>query len=331
MDLYQPFENKTLLITGGSGSFGKAFIHRLLSFCNPKKVIIFSRDEWKHSLMQEDPVFQHPTLRFFLGDIRDKERLKYAFRGVDYLVHAAALKQVPAAEYNPSEFIKTNVLGTLNILEAAIDEGIQKVALLSTDKAVSPINLYGATKLCAEKLILSSSVYVGDRPHPKFCVVRYGNVLGSRGSLIPKWKKLIDEGADALPITDMRMTRFWMTLERAVDFVASSMIQSQGGEVFVPKIPSMRIVDLARALAPDLALKSCGIRPGEKLHERLITPDEAAITVEHSDRYILHTAWSSTDYQSNVDEGFEYVSDQNTDWLTAKDLEAWISPQLNPV
>lgn len=332
MNPFAIFEDKTVLITGGSGSFGQAFIRKLLLSCSPKKVIVFSRDEWKHSqMLEEDELFHHPSLRFFLGDIRDKERLRSAFREVDYLIHAAALKQVPAAEYNPTEFIKTNILGTLNIMEVAIELGIQKVALLSTDKAVSPINLYGATKLCAEKLILSSGVYVGNRDYPKFCVVRYGNVLGSKGSLIPKWQKMIQQGATHLPVTDERMTRFWMTLEHAVDFVVLSLNNCHGGEIFVPKIPSMRIVDLAKAIAPHLKIHSCGIRAGEKLHERLITKDESQMTVEHPDHYVLHTPWSNQSVVSNVDAHFEYSSDTNPDWLDNEDLQTWTQSVLQPV
>lgn len=324
--LFNPFNDSTLLITGGTGSFGQAFIKRVLQNSQPKKIIVFSRDEWKQSQMQEEePLFRSSCMRYFLGDVRDVDRLKTAFREVDYIIHAAALKQVPAAEYNPSECIKTNIQGTLNVVQAAINESVKKVVLLSTDKAVGPINLYGATKLCAEKVVLSGSVYVGNRPGPIFCVVRYGNVIGSKGSLIPKWQKQIQEGVKSLPITDKRMTRFWMTLEHAVDLVIKSLFTSKGGEVFIPKIPSMKIVDLAKALAPHLPLTVCGIRPGEKLHERLITQDESFMTVEYEDHYVLYSPWSPKQYPSNVPQNFEYRSDTSSNNLTREGLKALLS------
>ncbi|MCH9634219.1 MAG: UDP-N-acetylglucosamine 4,6-dehydratase (inverting) [Chlamydiae bacterium] len=330
MNLYQNFSGKTILITGGTGSFGQAFIKKVLLSSSPKKIIVFSRDEWKQSQMcEEDPVFNHPSIRYFLGDIRDKERLKVAFREVDYLIHAAALKQVPAAEYNPSEFIKTNIIGTLNVMEAAIEEGIEKVMALSTDKAVRPINLYGATKLCGEKLILSASAYVGNRNSPTFAVVRYGNVLGSKGSLIPKWQRKIKNGAKSLQVTDLRMTRFWMTLNHAVDFVVQSLFLSKGGEIYVPKISSMKIVDLAKALAPDLAIETCGIRPGEKLHEHLITKEEASITEEFSNHYVLRRAKAREDLISNVSQDFEYVSNENSNWITKEELLNELNPRVS--
>ncbi len=329
MNLYQIFSGKTILITGGTGSFGQAFIRKVLLNATPKKLIVFSRDEWKQSQMcEEDPLFNHPCMRYFLGDIRDKERLKFAFREVDYLIHAAALKQVPAAEYNPSEFIKTNIMGTLNVMEVAIEEGIKKVVSLSTDKAVGPINLYGATKLCAEKLVLSSCVYVGDRPSPKFCVVRYGNVLGSKGSLVPKWQKKIREGAKTLPVTDLRMTRFWMTLNHAVEFVVQSLIECKGGEIFVPKIASMKIVDLASALGPGLKIETCGIRPGEKLHEHLITQDEAPMAIEYENHFVINNFLQSKNIASNVAPDFEYVSNKNSMWLTTQSLTSELNLDL---
>lgn len=316
------FTNKTILITGGSGSFGQAFIRKLLLVSKPKKVIVLSRDEWKHSQMQDsDPIFCKPNLRYFLGDIRDKERLALAFRDVDYIVHAAALKQVPAAEYNPSEFIKTNILGTMNVLDVGISSGVQKVISLSTDKAVSPVNLYGATKLCADKLILSAKAYVGDRAGPLFSVVRYGNVLGSRGSLIPRWQKMIDQGTQFLPITDRRMTRFWMPLDQAAEFVLKSLILMKGQEVFVPKLPSMKIADLAEALAPHVPLKDCGIRPGEKLHEQLITEEEARFTVERADHYVIFNQMVKEILEKKVPENFQYTSDANERWLKADELK----------
>jgi UDP-N-acetylglucosamine 4,6-dehydratase len=326
MNRFQNFNGKTLLVTGGTGSFGQAFIKKLLENALPKKVIVFSRDEWKQSqMLEEDPIFSHPSLRFFLGDIRDKDRLRLAFREVDYIIHAAALKQVPAAEYNPSEFVKTNIIGSLNIIEAAIEQGIQKVIFLSTDKAVRPINLYGATKLCAEKLFLSAKAYVGNRNFPKFSVVRYGNVMGSKGSLIPKWQKRIAEGATSLPVTDLRMTRFWMTLNQAIEFVIYSLLNLEGGEIFVPKIPSMKIVDLAHALAPNIAIETCGIRPGEKLHEHLITSDESFVTTEYESHFILRPSYNQSELISNVPEDFEYVSNHNEKWITRDELRSLLN------
>lgn len=323
MDQYKHFfSNKTILITGGTGSFGKAFIRKILSVCEPKKLIVFSRDEWKHSEMQdEDPIFRKPCLRYFLGDIRDKERLLLAFREVDYLVHAAALKQVPAAEYNPSEFIKTNILGTMNVMDASISSGIKRVISLSTDKAAAPVNLYGATKLCADKLILSGKAYVGDRKEPLFSVVRYGNVLGSKGSLVPRWKKMISEGISQLPLTDERMTRFWITMDGAASFVLDRLIEMKGGEVFVPKLPSMKIKDLAKALAPHLPLNICGIRPGEKIHEHLITREEAKYTVEHPNYYVVYSHLNENLGEKKVGEDFEYTSIKNDRWMSDKELQ----------
>ncbi len=327
IDYTQFFSNKTILITGGTGSFGQAFIKKILQVSQPKKLIVFSRDEWKQSQMQEnDPVFQNSCLRFFLGDIRDKERLHLALRDVDFLIHAAALKQVPAAEYNPSEFIKTNILGTMNVMDAAIACGVKKVISLSTDKAAAPINLYGATKLCADKLILSAKAYVGDRNFPHFSVVRYGNVLGSKGSLIPKWQKLIDENASELPITDERMTRFWITLNQSAEFVMKCLMTMQGSEIFVPKIPSMKITDLARAMAPYIPLKKCGIRPGEKLHEHLITLSEAACTTEHASYYVIHPHKEALSLNKKVSSKFEYTSNNNTHWLSQEEIKQMLYP-----
>lgn len=331
MNWQRLIDDKTILITGGTGSFGQAFLKKILKCGGLKKIIVFSRDEWKQSQMQEDePLFRDSRIRYFLGDIRDKARLAQAFREVDYIVHAAALKQVPAAEYNPSEFIKTNILGTLNVLEAAIDEKVKKVVSLSTDKAVCPINLYGATKLCAEKLILSGRVYVGNRDQPKFCSVRYGNVVGSKGSLIPKWLKQIEEGVKTLQVTDPEMTRFWMTLDQAVDFVLMALEKSEGGEVFVPKIPSMKVVDLARALAPDSEIISTGIRPGEKIHEHLITHDEARHVVEYKEHYVIQSVWGKP-IESNVALDFEYVSNKNEHWLEKEDLLGLLNLNLTTV
>lgn len=315
------FTNKTVLITGGSGSFGQALIKKILAVSQPKKVIVFSRDEWKHSQMQdEDPIFCHPSLRYFLGDIRDKERLAFAFRDVDYIVHAAALKQVPVAEYNPTEYIKTNIIGTMNVMDVAISQGVKKVISLSTDKAAAPVNLYGATKLCADKLILSGKIYVGDRMHPEFAVVRYGNVLGSKGSLLPRWQKMIRDGVDSLPVTDERMTRFWITMEQAAEFVMNCLMTMKGEEIFIPKLPSMRITDLAQALAPHLPIKTCGIRPGEKLHEHLITNEEAKYTVEYPQHYVIHSHLNIDNQEKKVAEDFEYVSSTNSQWLSSEAL-----------
>ena len=281
------FRDKNILITGGTGSFGKACAHYLLekNLCN--KVIIFSRDEWKQWQMQQSsPIFSHPKIRYFLGDVRDKERLERAFCDVNVVIHAAALKQVPAAEYNPGEFVKTNVTGAMNIIDAAIDAKVDKVIALSTDKAVNPVNLYGATKLCSDKLFITGNAYVGKRGLPTFSVVRYGNVLGSRGSLLPYWKELLAKGKN-LPITDIRMTRFWITLTQAVEFVLNCVQDAVGGEIFIPKSPSVKIVDLAKALNPEASYDICGIRPGEKLHELLVSQDDARHTFEASDRFVV--------------------------------------------
>ncbi|MCH9632744.1 MAG: UDP-N-acetylglucosamine 4,6-dehydratase (inverting) [Chlamydiae bacterium] len=316
------FTNKTILITGGSGSFGQAFIRKILSTSKPKKVIVFSRDEWKHSEMQDaDPVFRKSNLRYFLGDIRDKERLYLAFRDVDYIIHAAALKQVPAAEYNPTEFIKTNIIGTMNVMDVAISSNVKKVIALSTDKAAAPINLYGATKLCADKLILSGKSYVGDRGEPKLSVVRYGNVLGSKGSLLPRWKKMIQDGVESLPVTDERMTRFWITMDQAAEFVMQSLVIMQGEEIFVPKLPSMKITDLAQAMAPHLPIKNCGIRPGEKLHEHLITQGEAKCTFEYPNHYVVRSHRSKIEEGQKVESNFEYSSNGNSQWLESDTLQ----------
>jgi len=270
-DVLSPIDGKVVLVTGGTGSFGRRFVKKILTEHKPSKVIIFSRDEWKQWDMRRiDPIFDHENIRYFLGDVRDKDRLMRAFRDVNLVIHAAALKQVPSAEYNPSEFVKTNVDGAMNVIDAAIDRGVEKVIALSTDKAVNPINLYGATKLCSDKLFVAGNIYVGNRTFPKFSVVRYGNVLGSRGSIIPLWKEMISEGKFPLTITDERMTRFWITIDQAAEFVVRSFSTMCGGEVFVPKIPSMRIVDLAEALAPGYPTEICGIREGEKLHELMV-------------------------------------------------------------
>jgi len=322
------FNNKTILITGGTGSFGKKFISLLLSEYKPKKLIVFSRDELKQLEMAQSPDFiKHENkIRYFIGDVRDKERLMRAFYGVDYVVHAAALKQVPAMEYNPSEAIKTNVIGAMNVIDASINSGVKKVVALSTDKACNPINLYGATKLCSDKLFVAANSYSGDAG-TKFAVVRYGNVVGSRGSVVPFFKAKMKEGV--LPITDERMTRFWITLEQGVRFVIKSFERMHGGELFVPKIPSMKITDLAKAIAPRCKTKIVGIRPGEKLHEVMISADDARQTKELSDCYVIQPAfqwWSNNNHAEGQDvlEGFSYRSDANKQWLTIPQLQEMI-------
>lgn len=323
------FDGKSILVTGGTGSFGKKFIAALLSRYQPKRVIVFSRDELKQFEMQQD--FTSPAMRFFIGDVRDKERLVQAMRGVDFVVHAAALKQVPAAEYNPTECIKTNIHGAENVIHAAIENGVEKVIALSTDKAANPINLYGATKLVSDKLFVAANNIVG-KPEPRFSVVRYGNVVGSRGSVVPFFRQLIAKGAVELPITDIRMTRFWITLEQGVDFVFKSFDRMQGGEIFVPKIPSVRIPDLAQAMAPAMPTKVVGIRPGEKLHETMCPRDDAHLTIEYPDHFVIRPSITFSyplDYQSNVlgekgepvAQGFEYSSGTNPHFLSLAELQ----------
>ncbi|OGC11393.1 UDP-N-acetylglucosamine 4,6-dehydratase (inverting) [candidate division WOR-1 bacterium RIFOXYA12_FULL_52_29] len=319
------FDGQSVLITGGTGSFGKKFINIVLKEARPERLIVYSRDELKQFEMQQYLKGQS-AVRFFIGDVRDKDRLMRAFDGVDYVVHAAALKQVPAMEYNPSEAIKTNINGAMNIIEAAIDKGVKRIVALSTDKACNPINLYGATKLCSDKLFISGNSYAGSRD-TRFAVVRYGNVVGSRGSVVPFFKEKAREGV--LPITDDRMTRFWITLEQGVRFVIKSFERMHGGELFVPKIPSMNIMDLAKAIAPDCKTKVVGIRPGEKLHEVMISEDDARQTLELDDCYVIQPAfqwWSRTNHAKGkaVPEGFSYSSDKNKEWLTIKQLQAMI-------
>ena len=281
------FRGKNVLVTGGTGTFGQAFVKNLLERDEVAKVIVFSRDEWKQwDMQQRDPVFKSKKARYFLGDVRDEGRLIRAFNEVNFVVHAAALKQVPAAEYNPSECIKTNIQGAMNVINAALETGVERVVALSSDKAVNPINLYGATKLCSDKLFIAAKSYVGKKGLPQFSVVRYGNVLGSRGSLLPFWQKLIQEGK-TLPITDREMTRFWITIPEAVEFVQKAFMRMKGGEIFIPKSPSVKIVDLAEAIAPGLKQEIIGIRPGEKIHEVLIHSDDAAHTYELDDCYAI--------------------------------------------
>jgi UDP-N-acetylglucosamine 4,6-dehydratase/5-epimerase len=322
------FNDKTILVTGGTGSFGRQFVKTVLASFRPRRLIVYSRDELKQYEMSQE--IDHSAMRFFLGDVRDADRLKTALRDVDYVVHAAALKQVPAAEYNPMECIKTNIHGAENVIGAAVDAGVEKVIALSTDKAVNPVNLYGATKLASDKLFVAANNMAGSTP-TRFAVVRYGNVVGSRGSVAPLFRKLAKEGAREIPITDARMTRFWITLEQGVQFVLKSFERMQGGELFVSKIPSMRILDLAEALAPGIPTRVVGIRPGEKIHELMCGRDDARLVREFRDHFVIMPAISFTrpvDYSRNplgetarpVSEDFEYSSGSNPHFLTVKEL-----------
>ena len=312
--------NKTVLVTGGTGSFGKKFITKALTL-GVKKIIVFSRDELKQYEMKQE--FTDNRIRFFIGDVRDKDRLYRAFDGVDIVIHAAAMKHVDACEYNPFEAVKTNIHGAQNIIEAAIDRGVEKVIALSTDKACSPVNLYGATKLASDKLFVAANAYVGEKK-TQFSVVRYGNVVGSRGSVVPFFKKIKHTGV--LPITDDRMTRFWITLEHGVQFVLDNLERMHGGEIFVPKIPSMNIMDLAKAVAPECETKIIGIRPGEKLHEAMIMEDDARHTIEFDDYYAIlpELSWANLDQYKDgkkIAEGFSYTSDNNSEWLEVEELK----------
>lgn len=316
----------TILITGGTGSFGKKMAEVLLREYAPKKLIIFSRDELKQHEMRLGGMTQH-NIRYFIGDVRDRERLYRAFTGVDIVIHAAALKQVPACEYNPIEAIETNIMGARNIIDAAVDRGVKRVLAMSTDKATAPINLYGATKLVAEKLFIQGNAYSAPGG-TSFSVVRYGNVVGSRGSVIPMFREQARTGR--LTITDERMTRFWITLEQGVRFVISSIEQMHGGEIFIPKLPSMKVTDLARLMAPEAELVSIGIRAGEKLHEAMITQDEARQAVELDDRYVLlpaHPWWNQQHWEqaTPLPDRFEYTSDTNQLWLTEDQMRAMIA------
>lgn len=325
-------DGKSVLITGGTGSFGQAFVKLVLQRFKPHKLIVFSRDELKqYEMAQVFPDPTYPCMRYFIGDVRDADRLEMAMRGVDVVVHAAALKHVPAAEYNPFECIRTNVHGAENIVMAAIRSGVKKAVALSTDKAANPANLYGASKLASDKIfVAANNLSTG---HPRFSVVRYGNVMGSRGSVVPLFRRLIREGADSLPITDPRMTRFWITIEQGVNFVLSSLEMMQGGEIFVPKIPSTKITELANVMAPGMPHKVVGIRPGEKLHEVMITEDDARGTLELSDRYLIQpwfNSWDSAPYLAAgakpVADGFRYSSDTNPDWLNDGEIARMLEP-----
>lgn len=327
------FDDKSVLITGGTGSFGKMFVKYLLARHKPSRIIVFSRDELKQLEMEGD--LGDSRLRFFLGDVRDPSRLRMAFRDVDFVIHAAALKQVPAAEYNPMECIKTNVHGAENVISAAIETGVKRLVALSTDKAANPINLYGATKLVSDKLFVAANNVVG-RHGTRFSVVRYGNVIGSRGSVVPFFEKLIAEGVADLPITDPRMTRFWITLQQGVEFVVNSFHRMQGGEIFVPKIPSARIVDLAAAMAPELGTRIVGIRPGEKLHEVMCPLDDSHLTMDFQDHFVIRPSIrfaNPVDYETNaigergtsVADGFEYTSGNNPVFLDVKQIRQLLS------
>jgi UDP-N-acetylglucosamine 4,6-dehydratase len=319
------FNNKAVLITGGTGSFGKKYTETILKRFDPKKIIIFSRDELKQYEMAQE--FTDRRMRYFIGDVRDLERLKMAMNGVDFVIHAAALKHVPIAEYNPMEAVKTNIHGAENVIQASIYNNVEKVIALSTDKAANPVNLYGATKLASDKLFVAGNNLTGGK-RTKFAVVRYGNVVGSRGSVVPFFKKLISEGKSEIPITDKKMTRFLITLQDGVDFVLKNFQRMQGGEIFVPKIPSMKITELAKALAPNLEQKIIGIRPGEKLHEIMCPADDSHLTLEFDDHFVIQPTidfYSSVvDFSKNrlgeigktVEQGFEYHSGNNTDWLS---------------
>ncbi len=319
------WSDKTILVTGGTGSFGKQFTKIVLTNYQPKKVIVFSRDELKQHEMQVSG-FDDPRLRFFIGDVRDVTRLRRAFTGVDIVIHAAALKQVPACEYNPIEAVSTNIDGARNVIDAALDTGVKKVVALSTDKAVNPVNLYGATKMVAEKLLVQANAYSGSAP-TRFSCVRYGNVVASRGSVIPLFLEQRRNGK--ITITDARMTRFWLTLEQAARFVISCTEQMAGGEVFVPKIPSMNIQDLAQAVAPGCEIEITGIRPGEKLHEVLVSEDEARHSLELDDRFVIqpvHPWWSGANWSNGcpIVDGFRYTSDNNPLALTVAELKAFV-------
>ena len=321
---------QVVLVTGGTGSFGKKFVEVMLRDFHPRKLIVFSRDELKQHDMQTSG-FDHPSLRYFIGDVRDAQRLERAFDGVTVAVHAAALKQVPACEYNPFEAIQTNIMGGRNVIDAAINRGVARVLALSTDKAVNPVNLYGATKLCAEKMFVQANAYSGVQ-ETRFSCARYGNVVGSRGSVIPVFVEQRKRGK--ITITDPRMTRFWITLEHGVRFVVSCIEQMHGGEIFVPKIPSMKLTEMAEAIAPGCTVDHIGIRPGEKLHEVLVSEDEARTALELDDRYVIqpaHPWWKKENWRhaKSLPEGFRYSSDSNTMWLTSEELQALVPGASN--
>ncbi|MCM1385976.1 MAG: UDP-N-acetylglucosamine 4,6-dehydratase (inverting) [Bacillus sp. (in: Bacteria)] len=317
--------NKTILITGGTGSFGKTFTKYVLAHYEPKKIIIYSRDEFKQWMMADELKEYAEKLRFFIGDVRDLARLKRACEGVDYIIHAAALKQVPACEYNPNEAIKTNIHGAMNVIDAALDCGVHKVVALSTDKAVNPVNLYGGTKLVSDKLFIAANAYVGNKD-VNFSIVRYGNVAGSRGSIIPVFDNIIKNGGTELPITDVRMTRFWISLTQGVELVIKALTEAKGGETFISKIPSFKVTDLAEAMLPGYKLKEIGIRPGEKLHEIMVTTEDSMTTYEYDKHFIVYPQMTWNNRQQpdmsgkKVEDGFSYSSDNNKEWLTVEDI-----------
>ncbi len=320
------FKDKTILITGGTGSFGQKFTRRILNDYSPKKIIIYSRDEYKQYVMRSRFKEYDQKLRFFIGDVRDRDRLYRAFEGVDVVIHAAALKHVPIAEYNPIEAIRTNIHGAMNIIDASIDRGVKRIVALSTDKAVNPINLYGATKLVSDKLFVSGNAYVGAKG-TTFSVVRYGNVTGSRGSVVPFFQTLIDKGEKNLPITDFRMTRFWITLDQGVNLVFKAIDEAKGGEIYVSKIPSYKITDLAKAMRADAGLEEIGIREGEKLHEVMITEEDSRFTYDYGDHFIIYPNFDWWDTKKHfkpggrlVKEGFRYSSDLNEQWLDTEEM-----------
>ncbi len=318
--------NKTILITGGTGSFGKCFTKYVLEHYEPKKIIIYSRDEFKQYLMENEFREYKDKLRFFIGDVRDKERMQRAFEGVDYVIHAAALKQVPACEYNPNEAIKTNIHGAQNVIDAALDCDVKKVVALSTDKAVNPVNLYGGTKLVSDKLFVAANAYAGTKDI-SFSIVRYGNVAGSRGSIIPLFHNIIKNGGTELPITDYRMTRFWISLTQGVELVIKALEEATGGETFISKIPSFKITDLAQAMLPGCKMPEVGIRPGEKLHEIMVTVEDSDTTYEYDKHFIVYpqVIWNSKQQINlsgkKVAEGFSYSSDNNVQWLSVEEIK----------
>ena len=330
-------EGASILVTGGTGSFGQVFVREVLKLAKPSRLVVYSRDEQKHFDMEQrlSPA-DHPCLRYFVGDVRDLDRLKRAMVGIEYVIHAAALKHVPIAEYNPIEAIKTNIIGGENVINAAIETGVRKVIALSTDKAANPINLYGATKLCSDKLFVAANNFSGGEA-AAFSVVRYGNVLGSRGSVVPSFRRMIAEGVSALPITDPRMTRFWITLRQGVHFVLNCLADMRGGEIFVPRIPSMKLMDLIEVIAPGFPTRVTGIRPGEKIHEIMITQDDAINTLEFADLYLIKPVgvikFRDTIFTINgevgklVSEEFEFSSSSNDWWLSANDLTELLHDQ----
>ena len=322
-------DDKTILVTGGTGSFGHCFTEYLLEHYNPKKIIVYSRDEYKQYVMANEKVYREHAdqMRFFIGDVRDGARMERAMEGVDYVIHAAALKQVPACEYNPDEAIKTNVNGAQNVINAALNTGVKRVVALSTDKAVNPVNLYGATKMVSDKLFIAANAYAGNKDI-NFSIVRYGNVAGSRGSIIPLFKNLIEKGEKELPITDFRMTRFWISLPEGVELVLKALNEAKGGETFISKIPSFKVTDLAEAMCPGIGTKEIGIRPGEKLDEVMVTTEDAPFTYEFDKHFIVYPQVVFNDKQvpdssgKKVPDGFYYSSGNNTEWMSVEDIKA---------